>query len=963
MRIHSVTVRNLNSLYGEHTVDFVQQLDDAPLFLIIGPTGAGKSTLLDAISLALFGCTPRLPSASSTAGKSDRSDPADARMIMSRGTGRCLAGVVFSKQRAGTQRVYYRAEWECWRARDNPDGPFQAPRRRLFELSDVRGSAENVLVDDHRAKFFDPEFEAVLEGMTHAEFQRCVLLAQGQFSAFLRASVEERAVILERLTSTESYREIGARAQARWQRAKERRDAIGGQLDAIELLGAAELEALRAEREAAVARVAAAEVAARDASQRLEWRRRLTQLQGDLETAVRRLADAQAAYDGLAAQRARLAESERCAAAGELWRAATAAEAELRDARSRAAEAAARVVPLSEAVAAASRQHEDADSAARRAAELALDELALDEHRLPVPDTEPDGPPDTEALVGTLLAAIEHSREELGARRKALERVTALNTERVRLTRTVAECDAAVAAATTAQAEAEAEAARARAEIDTAGQLVDEVERSLVGLRLVLGMSDERRALRDGEPCPLCGATDHPWSEHADERDERARQAVSEAEERRRQHIARRDAARALQTSAVAATADALATARSRAAERERAALRLAELEAAWSAALEAAGVAAVDEVDGRARELERRAAAFREHRLALEGAVSSRRAAREAASAAAAALDHARARATERADDVHRRSERVDRQREALAAALEAIGVADVERLAGIVLGADERAALAETVARATSHLDRARGQTEALGEQLASHQAARPPGDEALERSVEQLEAAAAAAGSERDEAQQARATLAARLEQQEAGRAKRASLLEALGAAEAEVVLWDEMRKLIGVSDGAAFQRFAQTLNLAELVDRANVRLRELAPRYSLVVASDDAGNPELAFAICDHEHADRVRPQTTLSGGETFLVSLALALALSDYRQVRMPIETLLLDEGFGALDAETLDVAMSALERLCAIGGTQIGVISHVESLRERIDAQVIVHKLGGGRSRLSVRTW
>ena len=95
--------------------------------------------------------------------------------------------------------------------------------------------------------------------------------------------------------------------------------------------------------------------------------------------------------------------------------------------------------------------------------------------------------------------------------------------------------------------------------------------------------------------------------------------------------------------------------------------------------------------------------------------------------------------------------------------------------------------------------------------------------------------------------------------------------------------------------------------------------------------------------------------RERSPRTLSGGERFLVSLALALGLSDLRTHTLPIETLLLDEGFGTLDADTLDTALSALGQLHA-GGRQVGIISHVAALREHIPAQVIVKSLGNGRS-------
>ena len=140
----------------------------------------------------------------------------------------------------------------------------------------------------------------------------------------------------------------------------------------------------------------------------------------------------------------------------------------------------------------------------------------------------------------------------------------------------------------------------------------------------------------------------------------------------------------------------------------------------------------------------------------------------------------------------------------------------------------------------------------------------------------------------------------------------------------------------------------------------MDRANVRLKRLSPRYQLAVASGDQGEPRLDFSIRDHHQADTERPLTTLSGGETFLVSLALALALSDFRRVDMPVETLLLDEGFGTLDQETLDVAMMTLRQLQQENVQQIGIISHVEGLKERVDTRIIVEKIGNGRSVIKV---
>jgi exonuclease SbcC len=194
---------------------------------------------------------------------------------------------------------------------------------------------------------------------------------------------------------------------------------------------------------------------------------------------------------------------------------------------------------------------------------------------------------------------------------------------------------------------------------------------------------------------------------------------------------------------------------------------------------------------------------------------------------------------------------------------------------------------------------------------------------------------------------------------LENQAQAKRRMGEKREALERARDAFGLWDRLHRLIGLGDGDAFKRFAQTLNLADLIDRANAHLQKLAPRYRLVGARGTNGESRLAFAIRDAFQADSERPVSTLSGGETFLVSLALALALASYGSIRMPIETLLLDEGFGTLDPDTLQVAMAALEALNA-SGTQVGIISHVEALKERIPARVLVERVGSGRSQVRV---
>lgn len=150
------------------------------------------------------------------------------------------------------------------------------------------------------------------------------------------------------------------------------------------------------------------------------------------------------------------------------------------------------------------------------------------------------------------------------------------------------------------------------------------------------------------------------------------------------------------------------------------------------------------------------------------------------------------------------------------------------------------------------------------------------------------------------------------------------------------------------LIGSGDGQKFRKFAQGLTLDHLIHLANKQLAKLYGRYQL----QRQGKDNLNFSVLDTWQGDFKRDISTLSGGESFLVSLALALALSDLVSNRTSIDSIFLDEGFGTLDAETLDIALNALDNLNASGKT-IGVISHVEAMKERIPVQIKVQKNTG----------
>ncbi len=229
---------------------------------------------------------------------------------------------------------------------------------------------------------------------------------------------------------------------------------------------------------------------------------------------------------------------------------------------------------------------------------------------------------------------------------------------------------------------------------------------------------------------------------------------------------------------------------------------------------------------------------------------------------------------------------------------------------------------------------------------EALISHAVA-----ETLQRRHEALSEAQAELAPRLDEAQRVRDQAAFALSDDERKRERRKAGQAELDAAQAEFRRWGQISELIGSADGKAFRRIAQAYNLEQLLEHANAHLSGLSRRYRLV-----RGGSPLGLLVVDVDMGDERRSVHSLSGGETFLVSLALALGLASMASGELTIESLFIDEGFGSLDPQSLALAMEALDGLQALG-RRVGVISHVQEMHERIPVQIQVEPLGNGTSR------
>ncbi|MBE9585712.1 AAA family ATPase [Mucilaginibacter sp. JRF] len=190
--------------------------------------------------------------------------------------------------------------------------------------------------------------------------------------------------------------------------------------------------------------------------------------------------------------------------------------------------------------------------------------------------------------------------------------------------------------------------------------------------------------------------------------------------------------------------------------------------------------------------------------------------------------------------------------------------------------------------------------------------------------------------------------------KLQQDLANKQKSASLLEKIHDKEIILENWSKLNEMIGSADGKKFRQIAQEFTLDVLLGFANIHMQMLSKRYSIQRITNTLG-----LQVVDKDMGDEVRTIYSLSGGESFLVSLALALGLAELSSSKMNVESLFIDEGFGSLDPLTLTIAMGALEGLHN-QGRKVGVISHVQEMTERIPAQIKVTKCASGKSEITI---
>ncbi|MBD9439506.1 AAA family ATPase [Pseudomonas sp. PDM04] len=305
MKILAIRLKNLASLAGPFEIDFTAEpLASAGLFAITGPTGAGKSTLLDALCLALFGAVPRLSNAQASAKAPDADgeiSTGDPRTLLRRGTGEGYAEVDF----VGIDGRRYRARWEANRARDKAGGKLQASRQSLRDID------LDQLLASQKVEF-KTQLESVL-GLNFEQFTRAVLLAQSEFSAFLKANDNERSELLEKLTDTALYTRLGRRAFDKTKEAREAHKQLQDQATGVTPLAAQARAELDERFNQAQQQLKTQQAQLKQLEQQHTWLKQLGQLQDELLSSREQLTSAEQDWQHLAGERLTLTRLEQLA--------------------------------------------------------------------------------------------------------------------------------------------------------------------------------------------------------------------------------------------------------------------------------------------------------------------------------------------------------------------------------------------------------------------------------------------------------------------------------------------------------------------------------------------------------------------------------------------------------------------------------------------------------------------------
>lgn len=1036
MRIVAIGGENLASLQGQFHVDFREEpLSNAGLFAITGSTGAGKSTILDALCLSLYNSTPRLSHVKdSTARIRDASGElltaSDPRQTLRRG---CVKGCAWSIF-VGVDGRQYRAEWRVARAYGKPQGRLGKVEMQLEDLSTGQR-----LTSGRNTECLQ-QIAALLQ-LSYEQFTRAVLLAQGEFSRFLKAKSNEKGELLERLTGTREFSDISLYIHNQSRALRTELQSLEQRLQEIVLPSEEEARKFAEElSNGATQELALTEQLAKE-QQKLEARRVLQQLEQSLHEGEVELAECKRKEAQGATSKEGLMLWDEAQSVVDVWHQFLLLARDVKAMEEAGVESAKQIEQAKREFQRVMKMWEDFQRDAK-ATRIQLEEQrthlveAKEQRKSLVALTEQLSRKE-EAL---RLKEVEYKRElaqreqQQKVRQLLVEKLTRgeqflsccqskesifrlwsgvkpqleiLYGQRVKLT----QLKSSVKGNTQRRDQLQLQHEEMSCALD---QLLNQLPLEVLKLRA---------SLSEGSPCPVCGSVHHPLAGAQGEGTElgsEAQQKEVEAQRKRLEEMAKELAK--LETLVEGQRLHAQQLEVGMAEIRVKIDQSLGDALPGWEAKLLASEqvlnlvTTAVEKWQQQREEVEkcRHELALIDQELAqrsvrIEGFTQELEEKKQEVNAVKQQVQSVEesigkllsGKTLERFENdvksgeetLEKDSKLLDAQREKCLLKVnslegEAKGNAEkladlqrrldgtktsindwlgehharfdsVEKLAEVLSGnANEMQRLRKRLDDERLELQRAQSVVQERRVRLDDFLARQPeilPELPILVQLVEERQNALSAQRESNKKLQQLHS-------QHELLRGQHAKLQEQVDELTPRVRQWQQLDDLYGSYDGAKFRNMAQSYTLDRLLWLANGFLRGIIPRYRIerLPMQEEMGKLSLALQIVDREMLNEVRPADTLSGGESFLVSLALALALSQLSAQGRGIETLFIDEGFGTLDAESLMMALDALERLQSTG-LRIGVISHLQELQQRVAVRVVVERGSGGGSSISVR--
>lgn len=1025
MKILAIRGKNLASLEGEFEVDFRKEpLRSAGLFAITGSTGAGKTTILDAMCIALYGRTPRLDNIkNSTAievhgSKSISED--DTKTILRRGTCDGYAEVDF-KAVDGNE---YRVRWSVSRTNKNPNGNF---RTVSYDLT-------NITTDEHQALQANKHKEVIqqLVGLTFEQFTRAVLLAQGNFAAFLKADENEKALILQTLTGTEIYSRISELIYKKSEEARKNLELIEEKKLGIAIMTSEEIASLNERKKELLEKQTASNKELHTLIEKKNWLERSAHLDILLQNALLEHTNAVKAFEDAAQRIEQLACIDSVQGVRDSYTSLCNSEQacdefanNIKLLQNELITCNQELIKANENVGAVSAEQERVNSewltiqpqimqAAKFEEQIGIEtkrekEVLVEKQAFEKEFTQNNSD----------ISRIKAEKASLENEKKDIVEWYAKNKEYETV---IPYVPSIILNITSAKNEAEFVVTKKQQLEKAEKQLLLNTERHeqarLRGEELERTLPSEiarlRERLIDGEPCPVCGSRHHELvnkvlnilgEKELEKEKSDVKQLLEYLEktlEGCKTEIAGLRSAIELHHSAerkfIEKSVELMQGIDNPEAllAQENASQLLNDIQQRWERNRQreikinediAIGIKTLDILEKRNTELEKeittksslvnelkeRIAKGKNEIVKILGKEASTKAIQERFKLLIANANKAFTLAMEKKATVADLCNRLNGQL--------------AEKTKNL---ADNRKNCAELTSVINEYLaTRDDGMTfDRLKEILSISQSAVI----ALRNEVEQISKAVATANAtkverERSIVEHAKAVvkpnegedLATLQTAIEAINTQNSVIIEELGNINAALLKdiennklfaqykneydakrtvatsWNTLNSMFGSAKGEKLMRLAQGYTLEILLDVANVHLKEITGRYELARISDKS----LGIKVIDLDMLSESRSVHSLSGGETFLVSLALSLALSSISSNRMSVESLFIDEGFGALDSTTLKTAMYALERL-QNQGRQIGVISHLGDMLEQIPVKIVVQKQNSGKSRIEI---